>query len=132
MIAERGQKYLIDIKQVTPWRNGDISASLRGFYLTDLNWHQRARMTLLWPLKRAFIRPWFKVIARVGATGTDEEFLDPGPTEPDNRHSENIIARHDGEIFFYVNDAVVALPWLTGVFYHGNLGEAEVTIRKKP
>jgi hypothetical protein len=89
-------------------------------------------MTLLWPLKRAFIRPWFKVIARFGDTGIDEDFLDVDRNGPFNRHEENIIARKSGEIFFYVNDAVVAVPGLTGYFYRDNVGEAEVSIRRRP
>ena len=97
----------------------------------DLDWKQSIKMALLWPLKRDYLRPRSKVIVRFGTTGTDEDFLDPGPTEPDDKHSEVIRARKTGELFFYVNDAVLAIPGLADYFYRDNIGEAEVVIERR-
>ena len=131
VIAEEGARYLITVKQIPPWSDDGVDATLRGFYLTDLDWTQRIKMALLWPLKRAYLRPRFKVIARFGTTGTDEDFLDPSSTEADDMHSETIRARQTGELFFYVNDAVLALPGLADFFYRDNIGQAEVTIQRR-
>jgi uncharacterized protein (DUF2235 family) len=131
VIAEEGGRYLIAVKQIPPWNDGDIVTNLRGFYLTDLEWTEQVKKTLLWPLKRAYIRPWSRVIARFGTTGTDEDFLDPSSTEPDDSHQENIRARKTGELFFYVNDAVLPIPGLADYFYRNNVGEAEVTIQRR-
>lgn len=59
------------------------------------------------------------------------DFLDPSPMEPDDRHQENIRARKTGELFFYVNDSVLALPGLADFFHRNNVGEAEVTIQRR-
>jgi len=134
VIAEEGGRYTITIKQLPPWSDDGVDATLRGFYLADLaelNWKQSIKMALLWPLKRDYLRPRFRVIARFGTTGTDEDFLDPTPTEPDDVHSETIRARKTGELFFYVNDAVLAIPGLADYFYRDNVGEAEVTIQRR-
>jgi hypothetical protein len=131
VIAEEGSRYQVTIRQIPPWRDGDIDATLEGFHLTKVDWPERIEMALLWPLKRAFLRPWFRSIARFGTTGTDEDFLDPGPTEPKDRHQEVIRARKTGEFFFYVNDAVLPIPGLADRFYRNNVGEAEVTIQRR-
>ena len=34
-----------------------------------------------------------------------------------------------GEVFLYVNDVVIGLPWLYDWFYVGHQGKAKVTIR---
>jgi hypothetical protein len=45
------------------------------------------------------------------------------------------VARRSGEVFLYVNDAVIGLPWLSTYFYEKsffrdkNHGKAMITIR---
>jgi hypothetical protein len=131
VIAEEGARYQITVKQIPPWSDDGVNATLRGFYLIDLGWTQGLKMALLWPLKRAYLRPRFRVIARFGTTGTDEDFLDPSATEPDDVHTEVIRARKTGELFFYVNDAVLAIPAVADFFYRDNVGQAEVTIQRR-
>ncbi len=131
VIAEEGARYQITVKQIPPWSDDGVNATLRGFYLIDLGWTQGVKMALLWPLKRAYLRPRFRVIARFGTTGTDEDFLDPSATEPDDVHTETIRARKTGELFFYVNDAVLAIPAVADFFYRDNIGQAEVTIQRR-
>lgn len=40
--------------------------------------------------------------------------------------------KHDGELFLYVNDAVLAVPPLQGYFYRNNHGTAKVEIEPAP
>lgn len=129
VVLEQGGSYLITVKEVAPWRDGDIETHIAGFYSSDLHWTQSAFMYLVeWPLRRIFIRPWFRVVARVGSTGNYEYFMDP-----DSQTARALQAQfkpeRSGELFFYVNDVVLALPW-HDVFYRNNAGEATVTIKR--
>ena len=42
----------------------------------------------------------------------------------------DITANATGELFLYVNDAVLTLPGLTDVFYKNNSGKAKVTVTR--
>ncbi len=82
-------------------------------------------------LRRILFRPWFRLIARVGETGVDEYFLDPVPV-PDTQpqaYRARFTADKSGEIFLYVNDAVIGLPWVSAHYYRNNKGTAKVTVR---
>src|SRR5262249_31329201 len=126
---EQGGRYLITVKQVSPWSDGSIETSVAGFYSADQDWLRRGVMDLAWPLKRTFIRPWFRVMARVGATGNYEDFMDPdSPTA--SMLQKNFPSGRSGELFLYVNDAVLAVPGLQDFFYRNNAGEATVTIKR--
>ena len=128
----RGGNYLITVRPHTPWRDGGIDTSTQGFYASDLPLHQHAVMLAAWPLKRSFIRPWFRVIARVGPTGNYENFLDPDqPPAPGNVLQEPFRPQRSGELFFYVNDAVLAWPGPHAAFYRNNSGDAVVTIMRR-
>ncbi len=135
-----GGEYCISIKPKGKWKDGRFTTDLRGFSSSDdeLNSIERVLMYAAVPLRRVMFRRWFRVIARVGSVGTDEYFLDPprqglmagklvlplgGPRYP---------VRRDGELFLYVNEAVVGVPGLSDFFYRNNHGEAEVTIVKMP
>ena len=52
---------------------------------------------------------------------------DPGTGKID----ELIRATRDGELFLYVNDAIVAIPGLYGLFYKNNEGSAKVVITRR-
>ena len=126
---EQGGRYQISLKETKPWADGDINTTIGGFYSADQTGPRRALVFLAWPLKRTFIRPWFRVITRVGATGNEENFLDPNSVRP-TQLRESFVPGRSGELFLYVNDAVTALPWLQDVFYRNNDGEATVTVKR--
>jgi len=77
--------------------------------------------------------PWYRLIALVGDKGVDEYFLDPVPvanTSP-QAYRDTIKTERSGELFLYVNDAVIGPPWLYDWFYgptHHH-GKAKVTVR---
>jgi len=131
---EGNERYRITVrKDPNPWRDGGIETSTGGFHITELPWWRQPLMLAALPLKRTLIRPWFRVIARIGATGNDEEFLDPRvPPAADGMLQEVIRARHSGELFFYVNDAPLSIPGLTDYFYRDNRGTAEITVHRLP
>jgi hypothetical protein len=80
-------------------------------------------------MRRELIRPWFRIVARTGGVGGEESFLDPDPK--DFSIDEVLKATRDGELFLFVNDAVLGVPGLEGVFYPNNAGTADVTITRK-
>jgi hypothetical protein len=80
------------------------------------------------PFRRILLRPWYRIVARIGETGTDEYFLDP---DEGDRKSLDVpfIANRDGELYLYVNDMV--LPAFMDYFYRSNRGTATVTVIQK-
>jgi hypothetical protein len=80
MWLEEGSSYKVTVTQDSwPWTDDEAPANLRGYNLEDLGWRDRVVATVLWPLKRTLLQPAFRVIARIGATGSDEELLIPEP-----------------------------------------------------
>ena len=85
------------------------------------------------PLRRHLTENWFAVVARIGATGADEQvlrFTELEPVAPEKRkqYRATFKAGSSGEVFMFVNDTVIGVPWLAGLFYDNNKGQAEVAI----
>jgi len=126
---EQNAKYLITVKAVDPFEDGGIEAA-RGFYSWEPpSFVQKLIMVAAVPFRREWIRPWFRIVARFGGTGGEETFLDPDPK--DGSVEEVITATRNGELFMFVNDAVLPVPGLYGHFYNNNAGTAEVTITRQ-
>ncbi|MDF0516663.1 hypothetical protein P0R31_05360 [Bradyrhizobium yuanmingense] len=82
-------------------------------------------------LRPILFRPWYGIISRFGETGADEYFLDPIPlpnTTP-QAYKATFKAARSGELFLYVNDAVIGLPWVYDSFCQNNGGKAKVAGR---
>jgi uncharacterized protein (DUF2235 family) len=131
---ERNGKYLIKFDSTDNFRDGAIEAS-EGFYSTDPpSTLQKALMIALVPLRREMIRPWFRVVARIGGKGGEEIFLDPDFSDK-FLINEPITATRDGELFLFVNDATIGIPgfegYFYGLFYKNNEGSARVTITRR-
>jgi len=139
---QEGRRYRITLKEPKNWHDRTHPSPLAGFEIGELgNFAARARMASAIPLRRVLTKPWFRPIARIGAVGTDEYPLDPDtrvvtPTAaraaapaPDELVAE-IRARRSGELFLYVNDAVLAIPQAARYFYDNNRGEATATVSR--
>jgi uncharacterized protein (DUF2235 family) len=131
ILLENGGRYAITIKAREPhWYDRTIETSPAGFNSWDApTFGQKIAMVLALPMRRELIRPWFRVVARTGALGGEESFLDPDPK--DHSIDEVMRATRDGELFLFVNDAVLGMPGLEGVFYSNNVGSADVTITRR-
>ena len=131
IMLENGGRYALTIKSREPhWYDRTIETSPAGFNSLDApSWWQKIGMVLALPMRRELIRPWFRVVARTGAVGGEESFLDPDPK--DHSIDEVMRATRDGELFLFVNDAVLGVPGLEGVFYSNNAGSADVTITRR-
>jgi hypothetical protein len=101
-----GNRYVISIEEAGTWQDGDYTTHLGGYEVTSLpGLLLRAQMFVLTPLRRVLLRPWFRVIARLGEAGTDEYFLDPDRNQTLNaatRLDVPIRPNRSGEFYLYV------------------------------
>jgi hypothetical protein len=54
----------------------------------------------------------------------------PAPADAPDELVAEIKARRTGELFLYVNDAVIGLPRVAGAFYGNNGGRAQVDVAR--
>ena len=130
----RGYRYAVFITPDEPWRDDDLQPTTpSGFRSAEVpSWH-RPLMYFGMPLRRDYFRRWFTVIARIGSRGMDEDYLDPSVDPPNQTRVYSGVTnriQRDGELFLYVNDAVVGLPGLFGVFYDNNKGTAHIRVQR--
>jgi hypothetical protein len=127
---ERSARYLITFESTASFSDGGIEAS-KGFFSSEPpNPLQKAAMFAAIPLRRELMQPWFRIVARFGGQGGEEAFLVPDPSDK-YLINEEIRARRDGELFLFVNDAVIGIPGLYGGFYNNNQGASRVIIRRR-
>ncbi len=129
--VEKDAKYLLTIKGTKSFRDGGIEASKGIYFLDPPGFFPKLLMLAGIPLRRELMRPWFRIVARFGSKGGEETFLDPDPDSKDGSIAEVIHATRNGELYLFVNDAVVGIPGLYGLFYGNNHGTAEVTITRE-
>lgn len=126
-----GRSYEIRIAVTEPWNDAERPTTPAGFRTSTVEFANRWKFRSAIFLRRILFRPWYRIIARVGETGVDEYFLDPIPlpnTTPQT-YKATFKAARSGELFLYVNDAVIGLPWLSDTFYPNNGGKAKVTVK---
>jgi hypothetical protein len=131
-----GETYQISLAVKTPWLDDTIPADLpKGFEKST--WAQLAGI----PYKRLIWSNWFAPIIRVGSSGFEEQLPDfkaDNEIAPDKnagseksvRWTATFVPRSDGEVFVYVNDTSIFLPWLFTYFYNNNHGSAVVSLKK--
>lgn len=137
-----GRRYRLTVKEPKDWRDRTHPSPLAGLEIGELpNFAARARMASAIPMRRVLNKPWFRPIARIGAVGADEYPLDPDTrvvsatapaisAPPTDELVADLRARRSGELFLYVNDAVLAVPGAERYFYANNWGEATVTVSR--
>ena len=116
VLLNQDATYNISFKSSQPFR--DLYAS---------NKYSVGRFNLKWtllPFRRILSRPWFTAVARIGRRGAEEYFFDPGV--------EIMKATKTGELFLYVNDAIIAFPGLYDLFYKNNAVSTKVEIKQCP
>lgn len=138
ILLEQGRRYQVTVTQTSAqWKDRNFVTDIGGFEISELpNIADRTWMLLTVPLRRVFLRPWFRLIGRVGAVGADEYFMDPdrqaSGQDPLRSYTVTMRPRRDGEFFLYVNDAASAIPAVGRLFYGNNSGQALVRIRHIP
>ncbi len=89
---KRGDVYRFEVKPAK-WKDGSIKAGPDGF--------SHPKLLPFVPFRRHVTEPWLKLMGRVGPRGRAFA-IGSGPL--------NYRAESDGELFLYVNDAVLGLP----------------------
>jgi hypothetical protein len=114
-----GESYRFDVDQDgSEWKDGSSVAAPEG--ITPV------RLIPWTPVRRILSEPWLRLIGQTGAAGKEYFSIGPG--------RKSYTARSDGELFLYVNDAVLGfLPepyWAWPYFWEPgrNSGKATVTI----
>jgi len=95
---------------------------------TSLSFGDMLRNALLLPVKRHYRQPWLQPIARYSSIGSELDFLEHDPSPSVTDISEVVQPKVTGELFFYLNDAVVGIPRYQP-FYGDNKGCVNFFIR---
>jgi hypothetical protein len=129
ILLEEGVKYSSKIVATTPWKDEERDSDADGFYSSEAPtvW-KRMKYILAVPLRREAIRPWFRVVARYGSAGGEEVFFDPDPIT--KSIDATVRATRSGELFIFLNDAVLRVPGMYDAFYRNNKREGSATVRK--
>ena len=140
----QGERYVVKLTRdppATDWKDGSYIKgealsvdNIAGFEITELDgFWKRAGMYADVPWRRVLARPWFRPVVRIGEKGSDEYYMDPPLATPlrktkDDEVSLTFRARRTGELFLYVNDAVIGIPGLAAISYKNNEGKAAVSV----
>ncbi|WP_426441939.1 DUF2235 domain-containing protein [Bradyrhizobium genosp. P] len=119
------ETYRITLTVDDPWLDSTIDTDPNGFSNRRASWFQM----LGWPYKRLIWSNWFATILRVGGPGFEEHRLQLEKGQ-DGGWTTTFMPRANGEVFLYVNDTVLSLPWIYDLFYWNNHGSAKVRIEK--
>jgi uncharacterized protein (DUF2235 family) len=123
----QGKKYRIQLTVVDLWKDDIIETDPNGFDRHRASWLQ----SLGAPYRRLIWSNWFATILRVGGPGLEEHLLHL--EQQNGSWTATFEPRSSGEVFLYVNDAVIGVPWLYDFFYwFNNHGTATVKIEKLP
>jgi uncharacterized protein (DUF2235 family) len=129
---DNGGRYTVKVEPLPSesWYDAGILVPIGGFSPTDQpDWKQRIKLGFAVPLRRELTKDWFRIVLRYGDVGGEEAFLDP---DPDDAVIEAPIRpKREGELFIFVNDAVVGIPGLYDFFYRNNQGAAQLTVTRK-
>jgi hypothetical protein len=133
LFLREGFRYEITVTMIEPWESEGRPTTPVGYRTSTIQPSKRWRSYATIFLRRVLFRPWYRLIARVGDKGVDENFLDPVPvanTSP-QAYRDTIKTERSGELFLYVNDAVIGLPWLYDWFYgpSHHHGKEKATVR---
>lgn len=129
---ERGSQYQIEFPNGLPsnWSDGDVAVtSPAGISpgASHLSLAQKGIFTAFMPFRRLWREDWFVPIARIGHRGADHYPLTGSSTV--------FTAQTSGELFLFVNDAVLPLnvrPFAAGwdAYYANNTGAADVKVTR--
>jgi uncharacterized protein (DUF2235 family) len=121
--------YRLTVTPKGPWDNGVFQIPPGGFTTDEpATGYQRLYLTLFLPLRRELSQDWFRIGYRFGRVGGEEDFQEPDPNDPVIQ--QNIKPTRGGELFVFVNDAVIGIPGLFDLPYRFNHGAATLTITR--
>jgi uncharacterized protein (DUF2235 family) len=130
LLAAQGARYYVKVEAPpASWDNGVFNIPIGGFSTKEpAAWYQRVFLTMLLPLRRELLEDWFRIVLRYGRGGGEETTFEPDPSDP--LIQDNIKPTRTGELFIFVNDAVLGIPGLYGFPYRHNGGTAQLTVKR--
>lgn len=130
LVLEQGRRYRLTLNTPGDWVDRTVRTGVDGFPSKALDhW-------IGVPLRRAWTQNWFKPFAQIGAIGNDQYVLDASAPQESLTPETNqkvvtlITARGTGELFIFVNDAVVMIPGLEDFFYRNNAGTGTISVER--
>jgi len=130
-LETNGARYYIKVDADGEWNNGAFPIPVGGFSTKPdeaASWYKRMYLTLFVPLRRELFEDWFRIVLRYGRTGGEEYVLEPDPTDPVIQ--DNIKPKREGQLYIFVNDAVIGVPGLYGALYRNNKGTGQLTVKR--
>ena len=125
IVLNAGSRYRLDVSLTPEWKDDQIPVETPGGFLFHSPQVERPQARLAFlaaaPLRRMWGAAWFVPIAKVGAGAGEDYAL--------NRYRNEFTPEETGELFLYVNDAV--LPWQWDKLYGNNHGTASVTVTRR-
>ena len=122
------QRYLVRVDPTGPWTDGHMYVNPAGMKFTDFPPWFRPFKLFAELFKRSFGVPWYAMIVRIAREGGDELYV---RSDADSPVSEVAIKpRINGQLYFYINDAVLGIPYFGNAFYRNNSGAVKVTITR--
>lgn len=115
-----GRRYRLTLEITEAWVDKSFPADTAGFP-SRRHWI----FLVFFPLKRWWTKNWFTPIARID---TEEYALQADDAVPARVASVIVEPRRPGELFLFVNDAVLMLPRFVGYFTANNIGAARITV----
>jgi hypothetical protein len=138
LAVQRGKTDRISLVVTEPWEDGHrfnetdpnkakgIPTDPQGFGVRRMRW----QMALGLPIRRLVGSNWFATVLRIGKGEFGDIVL---PFEKDSRFGTSFTAtftaRKSGELFVYVNDAVIGIPGYVDTFYKNNKGKADLILQ---
>lgn len=121
VMLEQGATYEIEFPAAVSWKDAYIPVPTTDGFASNAKaapWY----LFLAAPMKRDMGQNWFKPIAHVGEHARSEHVL--------GNKTRFVVEGRPGELFLFVNDAVIGVPGIWDYFYRNNQGDASVVIRK--
>jgi uncharacterized protein (DUF2235 family) len=121
VMLEQGATYEIEIGRPEGWMDGGIPVPTTDGFASNAEsapWY----LALAVPMRREIEQNWFKPVAHVGEHARSEHVL--------GQKTQFVVKNRPGELFLFVNDAIIGVPGFWDYFYGNNRGDASVMIRK--
>jgi hypothetical protein len=135
-LETNGARYLVQVvppRGVEPknwtWHNGIFKVPVGGPSTKEpVSWYERLYLTMFIPLRRELFEDWFRIVLRYGPVGGEESTFEPDPTDPIIQ--DNIKPTRTGELFIFVNNAVIGVPGFYGYLYKFSDGKGRLTVKR--
>ncbi len=102
----KGERYCLRIARKSQWYDATTPAGLEGVAFAEASTGMKFGL----PLRRIVLEPYLRPIAQIGHASSDVYPLSPQPYQDRQNNLDRLdvemTARRDGELFFYVNDAI--------------------------